>query len=89
VRQRVIYKVRTTATPAYLSNLVQTHIPTRALRSSDTPLLVVPRTHTVLARHAFSVADPSIWNSLPADITLCESIYTFKRHLKTHLFRLT
>ena len=29
------------------------------------------------------------WNSLPADIRLCENILTFKRHLKTHLFKLT
>ena len=28
-------------------------------------------------------------NSLPADIRLCENILTFKRHLKTHLFKLT
>jgi len=90
VRQRIIYKVavlthkvQTTATPVYLSDLVGTHVPTRALRSSDAPLLVVPQTQTVLARHA------SIWNSLPADIRLCESVSTFKRHLKTHLFRLT
>ena len=31
----------------------------------------------------------SIWNSLPADIRLCENVPLFKRHLKTHLFRLT
>ena len=53
------------------------------------PMLVVPRIHTELARRAFSVAAPSTWNSLPADIRLCESILTFKRHLKTHLFKLT
>jgi len=42
VRQRVTYKlvvlthkVRTTATPTYLSELVQTRAPPRALRSSD------------------------------------------------------
>jgi len=53
VRQRVTYelavlahKVRTTATPTYLSELVQTHAPPRALHSSDAPTLVVPRTHT-------------------------------------------
>jgi len=67
----------------------QTHIPTRAPRSSDVPLLVVPRTQTELARCAFSVAATSIWNSLPADIRLCESVSTFKRHLKIYLFRLT
>jgi len=43
VRQRVIiykvalltHKVRATATPAYLRDLVQIHVPTRALRSPD------------------------------------------------------
>ena len=96
MRQRVIYKlavlthkVRTTATPTYLSELVQTLAPPRALRSPDAPMLVVPRVHTELARRAFSVAAPSTWNSLPADIRLCENILTFKRHLKTHLFKLT
>ena len=82
------HKVRTTATPTYLSELVQTHAPPRALRSSDAPLLVVHRIHTELARR-FSVAVPSTWNSLPADIRLCENILTFKHHLKTHLFKLT
>jgi len=92
VRQRVTYKlavltrkVRTTATPTYLSELVQTRALPRALRSSDAPMLVVPRIHTELDRRAFSAAAPSTWNSLPADIRLCENILTFKRHLKTHL----
>jgi len=54
-------------------------------------MLVIHRIHTELARRAFSVAAlaPSTWNSLPADIRLCENILTFKRHLKTHLFKLT
>ena len=56
---------------------------------SDAPMLVVPRVHTELARRAYSVAAPSTWNCLPADIRLCENILTFKRHLKTHLFKLT
>jgi len=92
MKQRVTYKlallthkVWTTATPTYqyLSELVQTHAPPRALCSSDAPLLVVSHIHTQLARRAFSVAAPSTWNSLPADIRLCENILTFKRHLKT------
>ena len=61
VRQRVTYKlavllthkVRTTATPTYLSELVQTRATPRALRSSDASMLVVPRIHTELARRAF------------------------------------
>jgi len=53
------------------------------------PMLVVPRIHTELALRAFSVAAPFTWNSLPADIRLCKIILTFKRHLKTLLFKLT
>jgi len=82
-------ELNVTATPTYLSELLQTHAPPRAQRSSDAPLLVVPRIHTELAPCAFSAAAPSTWNSLPADIRLCENILTFKRHLKTHLFKLT
>jgi len=62
------HKVRATATPTYLSNLVHTCAPAWALRSSDARQMVVPRTNTdlALAQHAFSVAAPSIWNALPA-----------------------
>ena len=72
--------MRTTATPTYLSELVQIHAPPRTLRCSDAPMLVVPRIHTELARRAFSVAAPSrhppgTWNSLPADIRLCDNIF--------------
>ena len=83
------YKVQTTATPTYLSELLQTHAQARTLRSSDAPVLIVPRIHNELARRAFSVAAPSTWNSLPAEIRLCKKILTLKRHLKTHLFKLT
>jgi len=51
------------------------------------PLLVAPRTKTDLARCAFSVAAPTTWNSLPSDIRACRTLTTFKKHLKTYLFR--
>lgn len=93
VRQRVTHKMATTtfkvmssSTPAYLSDLIKTATPARPLRSSDAPLLAVPRVRTELARRAFSVAAPQTWNSLPANIRQCNSLPTFKRHLKTHLF---
>jgi len=35
----------------------------------------------------FSVAAPHTWNSLPSDVRSCRTVDTFKRHLKTHLFR--
>jgi len=49
---------------AYLSDQVQTRAPTRSLRSSDAPLMVVHQTNTALDGRAFNVAAPSTWNSL-------------------------
>jgi len=94
VRQRVTYKlavlthkVRITATPTYLSELVQTHAPPWALRSSDALMLIVPHIHIEL--DPFSVAAPSIGTLYLPTIRLCVNILTFKCHLKTHLFKLT
>jgi len=50
-----------------------------------TPLLSVPRVRTEFARRAFSDAGPTAYYSLPANIRLCHSVDSFKRHLKTHL----
>ena len=35
----------------------------------------------------FSVAGPRLWNSLPVELKKTGCIVTFKRLLKTHLFR--
>ena len=58
------FKTMSSATPAYLSDLIQTAVPVRPLRSSDAPLLTIPRTRSELARRAFSVAASRTWNSL-------------------------
>jgi len=36
---------------------------------------------------AFPVAGPQTWNDLTEDVTSAESLTTFRRLLKTHLFR--
>jgi len=94
VKHRVTYKMAaltfktmSSSTPAYLNDLIHTAVPVRPLRSSDAPLLNVPRTRTEFARRSFSVAAPHTWNSLPSDVRSCYTVDTFKRHLKTHLFR--
>jgi len=38
-------------------------------------------------RCAFSVATPLLWNSLPQHVRDAESLDTFKRQLKTVLFK--
>ena len=91
VKHRVTYKMAaltfkmmSSSTPAYLNDLIQKAVPVRPLRSSDAPLLIVPRTRTEFARRSFSVAAPHTWNSLPSDVRSCRTMDTFKRHLKTH-----
>jgi len=50
---------------------------------------VVPTTRTKLGERSFSVADPTAWNSLPADIRRTTDTAAFKRQLKTHYFNLS
>jgi len=60
----------------------------RHLRSAGRRLLDVPRQQrSIFARRAFSVAGPSVWNSLP-DYLRDPAVGrdTFCRHLKTFLF---
>ena len=75
--------------PAYLSTLITPYEPRRALRSTDSALLCVPR-HKLerYGRRSFSCAGPVLWNSLPEDMRLADSLNSFKSHLKTHYFKL-
>ena len=36
----------------------------------------------------YTVLAPQWWNDLPVDVRTAEALTTFKRRLKTHLFRL-
>ena len=95
VRQRIEFKVliltfkaQHQMAPSYLCDLLQVHHPSRSLRSSSQHQLVVPRTKTTTyGRRAFSVAAPSLWNSLPMSLRECHEFTTFKSLLKTHLFK--
>ena len=61
---------------------------TRSLRSTDKQLLVVPRSK--LKRHgdrSFNVVAPVLWNSLPECMKWSSSVASFKRTMKTFLFR--
>jgi len=79
------YKIRAYSTPSYLSDLLHP-VTSRSSRSVDTRRLQTQRTLTELGRRAFSLAAPTVWNSLPAQQRLSGSLPTFKKHLKTLLF---
>jgi len=58
------------------------------LRSAGSNRFVVPpvKLSTVGSR-AFPVAAAQLWNSLPDDIALADSLSTFRHQLKHHLFQ--
>jgi hypothetical protein len=57
------------------------------LRSSTSGNYITPRTIRKLGERVFSVSAPSLWNTLPNDITSTQCTTTFKRLLKTHLYK--
>ena len=67
------------------------YTPCRSLRirSSDSNLLVIPKTTTVTygEHRSFAVIAPKFWNQLPLAIRQSNSVDSFKRALKTYLFR--
>ena len=93
IEQRIIFKIavltfncRRRSAPPYLCDLVHDYLPRRTLRSGDGVTLEVPRTKTVTAERAFSVAAPTIWNALPLKLRQSKHFSRFKTELKTHLF---
>ena len=100
IAQRISYRIAVLvwrcllgSAPGYLCELCRpvSSLPRcRALRSSVTGQLLVPRAKTATRqRRAFSIVGPSTWNGLPLEICLLpknnESV--FCRLLKTDLYR--
>ena len=86
----MMYKTVNGMAPSYLRKYVISPASSRSspcLRSAETDQLYVPRTRTVRGGRTFAVAGPRTWNSLPAVVRSAPSLPTFKKHLKTYLFR--
>lgn len=85
------FKVLHGLSPPYLADLIVVK-PKSAygLRSNNNGLLLLQPSFKVLPTlggRAFTVAAPTLWNNLPSNIRNLDSIETFKKHLKTHLFK--
>jgi len=78
----------------YLSNIVQltsTRVTCPDLRSSsNTASYVTPHLRTKFGEHAFLLAGPASWNSLPAELCSVSDrpSTVFKNKLKSHLFNI-
>jgi hypothetical protein len=80
------YKLLARQQPSYLSNTITLYNPPRALRSSNQHKLDLSSVSTAFGARAFSVASPSVWNSIPLHIRLSPSQSSFKQHLKTFYY---
>jgi len=73
------YKALNNLAPSYLRVLFIPYIPTRQLRSSSKNLLYVPRFNLrSYGVRSFSVAAPTLWNTLPFDIKNSSSVFINK-----------
>ena len=82
------YKAVNHIAPEYIAELITLHQPGRSLRSANKRSLKRPHCRTsTYGNRRFDVAAASLWNSLPSHLVLSPSLSTFKKHLKTHLFK--
>ena len=97
IRKRIEYKIISLVfkslhgeAPPYLERLIKQLTPTRkGLRSEkDKMKLLVPKTsRKTFAARSFSVLGPELWNQLPSELRQINNYTTFKKDLKTHLFK--
>jgi len=95
VKHRITFKVAVMTfkalngrAPRYLSDLI-CRLPQSSRRSSSKNLLLVPFVKSACGRRCFSFAAPSVWNSLPDSVRLCSDEFSFRKQLKTHLFKIS
>ncbi|KAL8596982.1 hypothetical protein ACOMHN_054713 [Nucella lapillus] len=91
----VVYNCLNDAAPTYLQELITRHQPERCLRSTSQYRLRLPSVRTgstnkkKMGFRAFASSAPTLWNSLPLSVKESVSIASFKRGLKTHVFKQT
>ena len=95
IRMRISFKICTYMFkaihglgPEYINCVVERYMPVRALRSSCNGILLkvtVPK--KTIGQSSFAVAGPQMWNDLPIDVRSPQSLTSFRKHLKTCLFR--
>ena len=64
------YQALSSTQPTYLTSMLAPARNSRLLRSMSSNPLYIPRVKTKVGTHAFSVAAPTLWNTLPASVIL-------------------
>ena len=82
------YKSLTGKAPAYLQQLLKVSHQDINVRSNDLRKLLLPRpSDSRYGDRCFEIAAPTLWNALPLKIRQCETVESFKKNLKTYLFK--
>ena len=90
VGQRIIFKIALVTfkalhdvAPSYITELIRPYKPGRTLRSSSHNLLAVPRFNLkTYGGRSFTIAAPTIRNSLPLELRTYVSLSTFSLNLR-------
>ena len=82
----ITYKSLSSKQPAYLNAMLTPARNSRQLRSTSSNPLYIPRVKTGAGTRTFTVAAPTMWNSLPARVKSEGNIVSFRRRLKTYIF---
>ena len=77
----IVYKCLNGLAPADLSSALVLS------KSSRTLMLNIPSFHSRYGERSFSVSGPRLWNMLPYEIRSSNTLFDFKKKVKTYLFR--
>uniref|UniRef100_A0A670HY22 LLGL scribble cell polarity complex component 2 n=1 Tax=Podarcis muralis TaxID=64176 RepID=A0A670HY22_PODMU len=86
----LIFKALNGLSPVYLKERLHPHRSIQTLRSSAEGLLAVPSLREAKLQEpgrGLLVVAPALWNALPPDVKENNNYQTFRRHLKSALFR--
>ncbi len=86
----IVFKALHGLAPDYISELITIKPPSSYSMRSNSKLLLQKttlKTLPTLGDRSFGCAAPNLWNDLPSHIQQADSIGSFKKLLKTHLFR--
>ena len=84
----MVFKIHQTKHPSYLVELIKDAVSSRSLWSSTCCQCMLRESNSVLVSgaRAFCHNAANTWNSLPDNVSIADSLETFRNHLKTHFY---
>ena len=83
----ITFKALHGAVPNYITDLIKPYTSGRLLRFSNQLLLSTPKFNLkTYGGRSFTIAAPSVWNTLPFELRSCNSLSSFESKLKDLAF---